>query len=84
MIFSWKRFYVILFEEISTKLYIASLLNLKLKKKILLSAQTFFQPVTLIPTPPLIKRTPPPFGYAANLRERKRGRERVKLSCRHI
>jgi hypothetical protein len=33
MIFPWKRFHVILFEEINTKLYIASLLNLKLKKK---------------------------------------------------
>jgi hypothetical protein len=82
MIFPWKRFHVILFEEISTKLYIASLLNLKLKKekkkKKIPFIQTFFQPVTLIPTPPLIKTTPPPVGRCSKPKREKEGERESK------
>jgi hypothetical protein len=92
MIFPWKRFHVILFEEISTKLYIASLLNFKLekkKKKKITVRTNIFPTGNSIPTPPLIKTTPPPVGRCSKPErekegERERERERVKLSCRHI
>jgi hypothetical protein len=86
MIFPWKRFHIILFEEISTKLYIASLLNLKLKKKKITVRTNIFPIGNSNSYASLDQDNSTSRWQMQQTWERERGgeRERVKLSCWHI